>query len=536
MRVLLIEDHAADARLIVEMIRGLGEPGIELEVADRLTAGCERAASEHFDAVLLDLELSDASGFGALDRCAAAAPDLPLVVLTGKENPVLALEALRRGAQDYVVKESLDGVALLKTLRFAIERKRLQTADHLLAETARLLAGTVDFDETLQRIGEVTVRSLADFCIIDLVGEDGEIRRLQVAHADPSRAETAKRLAGYPLDRSQPHLSRIVLESRESLLMPLVETRLLLETAQNEEHLALLTDLRLRSFVAAPLVAHERLLGVIVLLSSRRSYDDRDRALVERLAYAAALEIDNARLFRSAQEALRARDRVLAVVAHDLRNPLGAISMGAEMLLGDDLEAEQRSRQLRMIRRSAERMDRLIQDLLDVARIESGRLVLDRERGDPAGLVREALELSAPFAAARPVTLLAECDASAGTVLCDHERLVRVLTNLIGNAIRFTPPGGRIVVRSEPADGASVRFSVADTGAGIAAEDLPNLFVPFWQARPTPSSGAGLGLAIARGIVEAHGGRIWARSTLGEGTTMSFTVPTANEEPGSAEG
>jgi signal transduction histidine kinase/DNA-binding NarL/FixJ family response regulator len=543
MRILLVEDEPGDARLVREMIRDIGDPSLDLEVADRLATACDRIASDAFDAVLLDLGLPDGNGLEALERCMGPASGVAVVVLTGRDDTATALEALRRGAQDFLIKGHLDAPLLARTLHFAVERKRLQTADHVMAETARQLAGTMDLAETVSCIGAISVRTLADFCIIDIAGEDGVLRRVHVSCADPTLAAEAERLSRYPVDRRRSHVTRSVIESRKPLLARAVEPAQLAGAASDPELVELLTTIGLRSYIAVPLVAREHLMGVIILLSSRRDYHEGDLELVERLARAAALEIDNANLYRSAREAVRARDSVLAVVAHDLRNPLSAISMCAELLLGEELDAEQRLRQLQIVRRSAERMDRLIQDLLDVARIESGRLVLETAHLDPAGIVREAVELNAAIAAAQSLELHCETVGVPGPVRADRERVHRVLANLVANAIRFTPAGGTVVVRAEPTeDEPTVRFSVIDSGTGVAAEDLPNLFVPFWQSQRGQGGGAGLGLAIAQGIVEAHGGRIWAESPAGKGATLSFTLPLAPERrapsgaPGAAPG
>jgi signal transduction histidine kinase len=282
--------------------------------------------------------------------------------------------------------------------------------------------------------------------------------------------------------------------------------------------------------MAVPLLARDRLLGVVLFVSSSRTYGDGDVALAERLVQLAALEVDNARLYREAQQALRARDRVLGIVAHDLRNPLNTINMSAALLLDPAFSEVQRTRQAQMIQRSVKRMDRLIQDLLDIARIEADRLNLNREIQDPRDLVEEAVELHASLAAARALVLRCDWGQEVLAISVDRDRLLQVLSNLIGNAIKFTPEGGNIEVRAEQTD-EGVRFSVRDTGPGIPAEDLPRLFQPFWQAKRGSVDGAGLGLMIARGIVEAHGGTIGAESAPGQGSTFSFTIPAVSAPP-----
>jgi signal transduction histidine kinase len=179
-------------------------------------------------------------------------------------------------------------------------------------------------------------------------------------------------------------------------------------------------------------------------------------------------------------------------------------------------------------------MNRLIQDLLDVARIEAGRMYLERDYLQPANLVREAVELNAVLAAAKALTLRPEGGDATSPVLADRDRVLQVLANLIGNAIKFTPSGGEITVRAEPVNG-EICFSVADSGPGIREDDLTRLFRPFWQGRRGGREGAGLGLTIAKGIVEAHGGRIWATSEPGAGATLCFTLPAAEERRGGTD-
>jgi len=222
-----------------------------------------------------------------------------------------------------------------------------------------------------------------------------------------------------------------------------------------------------------------------------------------------------------AEAATRARDDVLATVSHDLKNPVGTIYTSASLLLDMPLPPEAQPRQIEIIRRTAERMDRLIMDLLDVSSMEAGRFSVDPRPEDLGSLVTEARELFVALAAARQVELNAEVRGTDVTVHADHNRILQVLSNLIGNAIKFTPAGGRVssLARRE-AD--AVLFSVSDTGSGIAAEHIPRIFDRFWHSGK--AGGSGLGLAIAQGIVQAHHGRIWVESG-GDGTTFHFTLP-----------
>jgi signal transduction histidine kinase len=243
--------------------------------------------------------------------------------------------------------------------------------------------------------------------------------------------------------------------------------------------------------------------------------------------------VDKARLYRESRAAVQARDEVLSIVSHDLRNPVNTImlSAGHMLELGDALDMGVARRHLVIVKRQAEQMNRMIQDLLDVARIEAGRLPLSEHREDPARLVRDACESLTELASQNGIRLESDASAELPAVCADRDRVLQVFGNLIGNALRFTEPGGIVRVSAAEGDGV-VEFAVSDSGAGIAAEDLPHLFERFYQARSAEPGGAGLGLAIVKGIVETHGGRVAAESTLGAGSTFRFTIPLANAPAG----
>jgi signal transduction histidine kinase len=274
-----------------------------------------------------------------------------------------------------------------------------------------------------------------------------------------------------------------------------------------------------------PIRCAQRLIGGITLLlsASARRYTADDLALAETLAERAALAIETARLYLEAQQATRARDELLAVVAHDLRNPLNTILMATEMVR-DAAPIAQRPAEIAL--RAAERMSRLIEDLLDVARLQGGGLTVRAGAEPVSRILDEAMTMLQPLAAAQGITMERADAVTVPAVRADASRILQLISNLAGNAIKFTPVGGRITLGALP-HGREVLFWVADTGPGIAAEQIPHIFSRFWQVDRTDRRGVGLGLAIARGIAEAHGGRIWVESRLGEGSTFFFTVPVA---------
>ncbi|HEX6132474.1 MAG TPA: HAMP domain-containing sensor histidine kinase [Longimicrobiales bacterium] len=264
-------------------------------------------------------------------------------------------------------------------------------------------------------------------------------------------------------------------------------------------------------------------LALAVLLTGLLS--GRLTRIIRRVITNEIARVQLARLYDDAREAAAAREEVLKIVSHDLRNPLNTIGMAAEMILEQQDDAT-RERGVGVIRRASERMNRMVQDLLDVAKLETGRLAIEVEDVSVGSLFDEAVEMLAPLATERKLALGSALAPDLPRVCVDRGRILQVLSNLIGNAIKFTPPGGSIMLQAQRDVGA-VRIAVIDTGPGIPADQMQRIFGRFWQARPSDRRGLGLGLTIAKSIVEAHGGRIGAESRPGEGTEFWFIIPAA---------
>ncbi|WP_375772554.1 PAS domain S-box protein [Archangium gephyra] len=412
------------------------------------------------------------------------------------------------------------------------ERKQLERAWRFLAEAGPRLAASLEPQTTLATVAGLSVPALADWCVIDLLGDDGRVRWVESMAASPEKSRVLREmLTDYPHDPSrQGYIVARVLRTGQPALLPEIPEAVLEATAEDARHLELLQRLEPRSGIVVPLLARERILGAVILTASEsgRRYGPRDLALAEELARRAALAIDNARLHEQSEQATRTRDEVLRIVAHDLRTPLNVISLSTGVLLKCPPEKRATdTKPLESIRKAVDRANRLIQDLLDVARMEAGRLSVDRGPERTAPLVKEAAELHRSLAEEKSIQLTATVPEDAPAVFADRDRVLQILSNLLGNALKFTPVGGRISLRAEPA-GSMMRFSVSDTGSGIDREDLPHLFEPFWQASTGKKLGAGLGLAIVKGLVDAHGGHIWVESSPGRGSTFFFTIPTAS--------
>jgi len=435
-----------------------------------------------------------------------------------KEAERQALELTREQAARQAVEEQA-----------AVLRRRAEQLQGL-AEAAVALNAGLSTEEVLEGLA-ARARTLigAHQAIASVVPESG---RAQAVHA----ADLSRKYGAWRSDEVRPSL------------------RGLAEAVWDEDRPARLTQAELeahsrwqgetagqpplRGWLAAPLAARTgRNLGLIQLSdkSDGGDFTGEDEAILVQLAQMASAVIENARLYEEAREAARAREEVLAVVSHDLRTPLSVVSTAATVLAEPSLPQERRTDLIERIERAVERMTGLIRDLLDVARLEAGRLVIDAARVEVEPLLDEVCHLFRLSADERSVALSCHvADDGVSAVAGDRDRLLQVLQNLVDNALKFTPEGGSVKLWASSA-GASVRFSVADSGPGIPADEVPHLFDRFWQSRGggRPAGGTGLGLAIVRGIVEAHGGTVWVESEEGRGTTFHFTLPAA---PAEAEG
>jgi PAS domain S-box-containing protein len=415
------------------------------------------------------------------------------------------------------------------------ERRRAEDAQRFLSRASVILDSSLDGEAALAALARQCVPFLGELCLVDLAEQDRSIRRVATAHHDPTREEPLARAAEpTPHPVSAGHPVARVLRTGESIFLPECDASALEALGYLPAEEEALREMDVCSLMVIPLLAGEHRLGAVTLGTSQqgRPYSLLDLMLAQDLAHRIALAVEHLRLYRQATEAVRARDEMLAVVSHDLRNPLNAIQMCATLLRDEDHgRAAGRRRFLDLIIRTAGQMGRLIDDLLDVARMQGTRFAVIPSPTRVETLLRDAADLLGPLAAEKGVRLETRVEPAGCTARLDPRQVLRALSNLVGNAIKYTPEGGRVEVHART-DGPEMRISVSDTGPGIAPEHLPHVFTRYWQAKPGEYRGAGLGLAICRGIVEAHGGRIWAESRPGEGATFSFTLPACEPEDG----
>ncbi|WNG44919.1 PAS domain-containing protein [Archangium minus] len=417
-----------------------------------------------------------------------------------------------------------------------------------LSEASVALASSLDHAATLRQVARLAVPVLADWCLVDMVEEDGHIDRVEVAHANPSRAAQADLVRCFPPIVNLEHPSARAMRSNKTIYVAEMTDAVQERSAQSAEHLRVIRELRLRSLVAVPLVARGRTLGVLTFVmtaDSGRRYEESDVLRIEELARRAATAIDNARLFSLAQaerqraeEANRLKDDFLATVSHELRTPLTAMLGWVKMLRSGRLAPEKHAKALETVDRNAQVQAQLIEDLLDVSRIISGKLRLETRPVHLTDVVQEAMESVRPAADAKGIHLLAELDAKGDLVTGDPSRLQQVVWNLLSNAVKFSPGNSRVWVRLRRVEN-SVEVMVEDEGPGIPADFLPHIFERFRQLEGGTTrrhGGLGLGLAIVRHLVELHGGTVRALSEGPErGATFSVLLPAAQSRPATPE-
>jgi PAS domain S-box-containing protein len=420
---------------------------------------------------------------------------------------------------------AIQGVVLV--FRDASEDKRELLRRTFLARATEELVAASDYRAALVRIAQLAVPRLADWAAVEIAPDGSTVtQQIAVAHVDPSKVEYARELGRrYPPDPNAATGVPNVMRTGRSEFYPEIPRELLEGAAIDAEHLRIIRELDLRSALVVPLRGKGPVFGAITLVyaGSDRRYSERDLQVAEELASRAALIIERRRLEEQAERANRMKDEFLATMSHELRTPLQAILGYASML--ERGVARDPAKAIAAILRNAEAQTRLVEDILDVSRITSGKLRLAMGRVELVAAVRAALESMRPAIAARRLHLVEQLPADLGDIRGDFDRIQQIVWNLLSNSVKFTEPGGTIELVGQRV-GAVVRLTVRDTGKGIAAEHLSAIFERFHQLDSSTTrhhGGLGLGLAIVRYLAEAHGGSVVASSD-GPGRGAAFTV------------
>jgi PAS domain S-box-containing protein len=440
--------------------------------------------------------------------------------------------------------------AAIENAKLYVAEKKAREQLEILAKAGETLASTFDYEETLQKVVDITLPALADFSFFDVV-EGGEVRRIAAAYDDPELDELVKQT--HWTRAIAPEKNLCALSSGVAGFHPRIDRAFWKEIATSPEHLAVLQKLELGSLLTVPLISRSELLGSLTLCfgASRRHHTAGDLKLAEELARRAAIAVVQARLYenarsaatraeeaaRQAEEAGRIKDEFLATVSHELRTPLNAILGWASLLQKRGVDPSA-AKGIDVIHRNAEAQGKIIEDILDASRIITGKLRLDLKPAHLAPIAREAVEVVRPSADAKGITIDFSPPENVPLLLVDADRLRQVIWNLLSNAVKFTDPGGRVTIHIGRGE-AGVFLSVTDTGHGIAADFLPHVFDRFRQADSSTTrrvGGLGLGLAIVRQLVELHGGQVEARSAgPGSGATFTMTLPVRTVMPDTSE-
>jgi len=442
---------------------------------------------------------------------------------------------IRASGQEFPAEASIaklstpGGMLFMVVLRDITDRQREEEHERLLATLSDALAHSLEYETTVCTAAEGPLPKLADTCILTVFeGPDRTLRRVRGTSTDPEMLRVFRTLEGYETDLwTRPLKWRGPAPDATTELIEQVQLEWLALNVLTKPAYELMAALRMQSVIIVPLIARDHVNGVMTLIRTVGStpYTKDDIGIAEAVAHRAAFAIDNALLYRAARRATRARDDVLGVVSHDLRNPISTIEMLARVLTDTPPADDIARRELaRAITTASEWAGRLIQDLLDVAMIEAGRLSVHRDLEDVAPIVVGAVELVRGAAAGKSIVIELDVSGNLPRVFVDAGRIRQLLGNLLSNAVKFTPTLGKITISARVVK-REVIIAVTDTGPGIPAEHLPLVFERYWRAlHGVKANGAGLGLAIAKGIADANSGRLWVETQPAGGAKFSLAL------------
>jgi signal transduction histidine kinase/response regulator of citrate/malate metabolism len=601
--ILLIEDNPQDAEIIerqLNVAREQGASDFALTYVEYLAEGLVHLKDHTMDVILLDLNLPDSRGLDTFTAVHTSAPQTPIVVLSGMLDEDLATQAVRNGAQDYLLKDEVSSGLLTRALRYAIERKQLEEKmqRHQAHLEALVKARTAELERRITETKHLNIRLQED--IAERKRTEQALRESEEALKQRNRDLLALNKIAMTLNQAQdlPHILTATLDqvldilaldagwisvlnadeahqpslpcsdlivqrgfpatlSEETLAIPLDkgplseivktgEARMLTDAIPDTVGCPYrsMGDSQLRTFAGFPLKSQETVLGILGLFSENvRQFSSHEVQLLTTVATQIGITIKNTRLAEVAneikllQELDRMRTELIANVSHELRTPLGLIEMYSSALLLEDADFDPtiQAEFLTGIEEETHKLQRIIDNLLGLFKLQSGRLQLQRQPTNMGQLAQHIMDdLRHTFAMEQRLdetksTYHLVCDFPQPPLelMIDPQQIEQVLRNLLANAIKYMPGGGTITIQGQR-DGRQILVSVHDEGIGIPAQDLERIFERFYRVDNDitwRTSGVGLGLALCRGIIAAHGGHIWAESQLGEGSTFYFTLP-----------
>lgn len=525
-RILNVDDDEIGRFAITQMLRAAG---FEVEEATN-GADALRMAGTLPDLILLDVRMPDMDGFEVCRLIKSNPKTAGITVLhlsaTQVDSQAIA-HGLNWGADGYLT-EPVAQAELIATVRAFLRIRQAEASQRFLAEASGRLAGVLDPNELLRKLASIAAEFFNTLCVVDTIDEQGALHTVAAVWTPAGQPERELTLDRDFSVTDDPGVVQVARDGRAMIGRAHSDrARMLRSLAIAQSSAGQVEELPANGIMSAPLIARARNLGVISIAprANEPEFNSQDLAFLEELASRSALLVDNARLYAQAQAAIATRENMLAVVSHDLKDPLNSLVMGCEMLQSTVTDPATQ-RRLEIMRRSARRMDHLIHDLLDLASLDRGTFSVSCVQCTVDPLVNEVIEAFQPLAVEKDISLTREIAARLPQLPCDRNRVHQVLSNLLSNALKFTPKGGRVSLTAAKASASNhIVFRVTDTGPGIPADQLPHVFDHFWQASRTSRLGTGLGLSIAKGIVEAHGGTLRAESTVGVGSSFEFALP-----------
>ena len=528
-KIMLIEDNPGDARLIQEMLAEAEPGGFDLEHADRLFAGIKRLDRGNVDVILLDLDLPDSQGVDTFTKVYAQARKTPIVVFTGVVDKAVGIKAVRGGAQDYLVKGQVDGNLISRAIHYAIERKQSEEAlkesegrYRLLADNVTDIIFTMDMNLRFTYVSP-SVISLTGYSVEEVMAlvleEVVTPTSFEVAMKAFAEELATENMEQKDLSRSRTLQLELKRKDGSTVWAEVTTTFLRGPHGQAIEILGVTRDIT------------ERKQMELELREKNEQLDAQNEELQSQAEELAAQQQELVGKTREVERANKLKSEFLSNMSHELRTPLNVI-MGFSQLMVDEVPGEINEEQkqcLSDILNSSQRLLNLINGVLDLSKIESGKMELKLGKLALAEVVGSLARIVMPLLAPRQQSLDIEIEEGLPPVYADEGKLEQVLLNLVDNSSKFTPDGGKLkieVVR----DGDWCQVSVIDNGIGIKAEDKERLFEPFCRLDSPLSEekpGTGLGLALVKQIVGRNGGRIWVESEYGEGSRFTFTLPLA---------
>lgn len=437
---------------------------------------------------------------------------------------------------NHIMGTYIDTFASKIAFTYHKQRQHIESSLNFLAEASKILSSSLDYQTTLNTIAILAVPEIADWCAVDILNEKGDVQQLAVAHKDPKKVKWAKQLRKQqPIDKDAAMGVANVLRTGKSELYPLITDAMLVAAAKDKKHLQLLRSLGFTSAMIVPLFSQKNPIGTITFVTTetRRHYTQADLRMAEELATRASVAIENARLYKGSQDAITIRDEFISIASHELKTPITSVKMFTQVMkrhseqIGDTKAVNYLSKMDKQINKLTE----LIYDLLNVSKIKAGKMEFKNALFDFDKAIRDVVDVLQQSEDHHKLLITGK---TGKKVYGDEERIGQVVNNLISNAIKYSPKANKVVINLS-SDTHTVQVAIRDYGIGMSSQHLERIFERFYRVYDETDKtfpGLGIGLYISSEIIKRHGGRLWVASSIGKGSTFSFSLPITKRRRG----